>query len=155
MTTLQALPAAPTNLKATAISSSQVNLTWTNNAPDATAIRVEYLPTGSTSFADIGAAATLTSAGITNLQPNTAYSFRVRAQNAVGYSAYSNVTTATTLPIPKTVFLVHGLNQSHLDMKDLAVNLTSSYGLAAGRFTVDYGFHCRRNRTGPCWGQAC
>ena len=140
VTTLQALPAAPTNLKATAISSSQVNLTWTNNAPDATAIRVEYLPTGSTSFADIGAAATLTSAGITNLQPNTAYSFRVRAQNAVGYSAYSNVTTATTLPIPKTVFLVHGLNQSHLDMKDLAVNLTSSYGLAAGRFTVDYGF---------------
>jgi len=43
VTTLQALPAAPTNLQATAISSSQVNMTWTNNAPDATAIRVEYL----------------------------------------------------------------------------------------------------------------
>src|ERR1017187_2680749 len=41
VTTLQALPAAPTNLQATAISSSQVNLTWTNNAPDATVIRVE------------------------------------------------------------------------------------------------------------------
>jgi uncharacterized protein (TIGR03437 family) len=141
VTTLQALPAAPTNLQATAISSSQVNLTWTNNAPDATAIRVEYLPAGSAAnFADIGAAATLTSTGVPNLQPNTAYDFRVRAQNAAGYSAYSNVATATTLPIPKTVFLIHGLNQSHLDMKDLAVNLTRSYGLAAGRFTVDYGF---------------
>jgi uncharacterized protein (TIGR03437 family) len=50
VTTLQALPAAPTNLQATAFSSSQVNLTWTNNAPDATAIRVESRPAGSASL---------------------------------------------------------------------------------------------------------
>ena len=140
VTTLQALPATPTNLLATAISSKQVNLTWTNNAPDATAIRVESQPTGSSNFSDVGAAATPTSASLANLQPNTTYTFRVRAQNAAGYSAYSNTTSATTLAIPKTVFLIHGLGQSHLDMKDLAVNLASSYGLAAGRFTVDYGF---------------
>jgi uncharacterized protein (TIGR03437 family) len=53
VTTLQALPAAPTNLQATPFSSTQINLAWANNAPDATAIRVEYLPPGSTAFLDI------------------------------------------------------------------------------------------------------
>ena len=137
VTTLQALPAAPTNLQATAISSSQVNMTWTNNAPDATAIRVEYLPASSTTFTDIGAAATLTSTAVMNLQPSTVYSFRVRAQNAAGYSAYSNVAAATTLPLPKTVFLIHGLNQGPSDMEPLAANLGASYGLAAGHFKID------------------
>jgi pimeloyl-ACP methyl ester carboxylesterase len=142
--TLQAIPAAPTNLQATAVSSSQVNLTWTNNAPDATAIRVEYLPRNSTTFTDIGAAVTLTGTGIASLQPNTTYSFRVRAQNAAGYSAYSNVATATSLPIPTTVFLVHGIGQgsrnmlplkqtleSNLDNKRYAVNATFEYGYCA------------------------
>jgi uncharacterized protein (TIGR03437 family) len=132
-------PATPTSLQANAISSSQVNLTWTNNAPDATAIRVESQP-GSSPFTDIGTAGALTSTGVTNLQPNTTYSFRVRAQSSVGYSAYSNVATATTLPIPKTIFLIHGLNQSPTDMKGLATNLAASYGLAAGRYKIDYGF---------------
>jgi len=75
-----------------------------------------------------------------NLQPSTVYSFRVRAQNAAGYSAYSNVAAATTLPLPKTVFLIHGLNQGPSDMEPLAANLGASYGLAAGHFKIDYGF---------------
>ena len=58
----------------------------------------------------------------------------------MGYSAYSNEAIVTTLPPPKTVFLIHGLGQTHLDMKNLALNLASSYGLSAGRFNVDYGF---------------
>jgi uncharacterized protein (TIGR03437 family) len=142
VTTLQALPAAPTNLQATAISSSQVNLTWTNNAPDATAVRVESQPAGSASFTDIGAAATLTSARVTNLQPNTAYNFRVRAQNAAGYSAYSNVVKATTLSVTKTVFLIHGIGQDHTAMQGLWGSLTAplGVGLDPARFQVDYQF---------------
>jgi uncharacterized protein (TIGR03437 family) len=139
VTTLQGLPAAPTNLSASATSSTQVNLAWANNAPDATAIRIESQAPGSVGYTDIGVAASLTSVGITNLQSNTSYRFRVRAQNVVGYSGYSNEVIVTTLP-PKTVFLIHGLNQTHLDMKNLALNLGSSYGLSAGRFNVDYGF---------------
>jgi uncharacterized protein (TIGR03437 family) len=142
VTTLQGLPSAPTSFQAIAISPVQVNLAWTNNAPNATAIRVEYLTTGSALYTDIGAAATLTSNEITNLQPNTHYSFRVRAQNSAGYSSYSNVATATTLPMPKTVFLIHGLNQSPVDMNNLAANLNNrSYGLNQTRFQpVDAGF---------------
>jgi pimeloyl-ACP methyl ester carboxylesterase len=140
VTTLQALPAAPTNLQATAISSSQVNLAWTNNALDAIAVRVESQPAGSANFSDVGAAATLSSASITNLQPNTAYSFRVRAQNAAGYSAYSNVATATTLPVPKTVFLIHGIGQGSFDMQGLYGSLIASSGIDLARFRVDPGF---------------
>src|ERR1035441_7698362 len=143
VTTLQALPAGPTNLRATAISSSQVNLTWTNNALDATAIRVEYLPPGSATFVDIFAAATLTATGVTNLQPNTAYSFRVRAQNAAGYSAYSNVVVVTTLPVPKTVFLIHGIGQGSFDMQGLYGSLIASSGIDLARFRVDPGFDFR------------
>jgi pimeloyl-ACP methyl ester carboxylesterase len=140
VTTLQTLPAAPTSLQVTAISSSQINLTWTNNAPDAVAIRVESQAAGSSAFADIGAAATLGTTGVGNLQPNTGYSFRVRAQNAVGYSLYSNVATGTTLPIPTTVFLIHGIGQGSADMQGLLGSLTSSSGIDLARFRVDGGF---------------
>lgn len=143
VTTLQALPAAPTNLQATAVSSSQINLTWTNNALDATAIRVESEPAGSASFTDIGAAATLTSTGITNLQPNTTDSFRVRAQNAAGYSSYSNVATATTLSVPKTVFLIHGIGQDSSYMQGLFNSLIGPLGIDRTRFGVNAAFDFR------------
>jgi fibronectin type 3 domain-containing protein len=139
-TTLQALPAAPTNLRATAISSSQVTLTWTNNALDATAIRVEAHTAASSSFSDIGTAASLTSTGVTNNQPNTTYTFRIRAQNGAGYSAYSNEATVTTPPILKTIFLIHGLGQGSADMQGLFGSLTGSSGIDLTRFRVDDGF---------------
>jgi uncharacterized protein (TIGR03437 family) len=138
-TTLQGLPTAPANLQATAISSTQLTLTWANIAPDATSIRVEYLPSGSSTFTDIFAAVTLTSTGVSNLQPNTTYSFRVRAQNAAGYSPYSNVATVTTLPPPITVVLVHGINQSGGVMEPLAITLRSILQ-PSQRYTVDAGF---------------
>src|SRR5207245_1037165 len=102
-TTLQGLPAAPTNLQGTATSSTQINLRWTNNAVDATAIRLELHTAATSTFTDIGATASLTSTGITNNQPNTSYTFRVRAQNAAGYSAYSNEAMVTTLAVSKTI----------------------------------------------------
>src|ERR1039457_2295027 len=155
VTTLQALPAAPTNLQATAFSSSQVNLTWTNNAPDATAIRVESQVAGAATFTDMGAAATLRSTGITNLQANTSYSYRVRAQNAAGNSAYSNVATVTTLPVSKTVFLIHGIGQGSADMQALSGSLTGSSGIDLARFRVDAGFDVRECADTDFCGSGC
>ena len=158
VTTLQALPAAPTNLQATASSSSQVNLSWTNNAPDATAIRVESQPAGSAAFTDIGAAPTLTSAAVTNSQPNTSYSFRVRAQNAAGYSAYSNVATATTLPMPITVFLIHGIGGTSSTSARLAQTLADPvFGLDRSRFAIDSNFtwQCATASLAQCTALGC
>jgi uncharacterized protein (TIGR03437 family) len=153
--TLQALPATPTNLQATASSSSQVNLTWTNNAPDATAIRVEYLPPSATTFTDIGAATTLTNSPVTSLQSNTTYSFRVRAQNAVGYSPYSNLATVTTQTPPVTVVLIHGILQSGGALEPLAKTLRPL--LTPGRFTVLSDFNWGRcaNPTGLVCDSNC
>jgi hypothetical protein len=120
VTTSAAVPPAPTGLQATAISSTEVALTWTNPAGGATSVRVEMRQSGSAAFVDIGPAPTLTATTVTNLQPNASYTFRVRAQNAAGFSTYSHETSVTTFPAPKTVFLIHGLRQAPAEMKTCA-----------------------------------
>jgi len=139
-TTAQGLPSAPSGLRATATSATQVSLTWTNNASDASAIRVESRTASAATYIDIGAATTLTSTAVINNQPDTTYTFRVRAQNSAGYSAYSNEATITTLSLPKTVFLIHGLGQGSPDMQGLFGSLTGSSGIDLTRFRVDAGF---------------
>lgn len=143
VTTLQAPPAAPTNLQAVATSPTQATLTWTNNAPEATVIRIE-VQTGSTGqFQDIGAAVTLTASGVNNLQPSTSYAFRVRAQRGQDYSSYSNVASITTPAQIRTVLVIHGIRQSNTDMEALAQALQAA--LDPSRFAVDFGFNY-----GPC-----
>jgi hypothetical protein len=89
-------PAAPTGLTATAISASQINLSWTLHSTNETAVsvwrkigasafvRVMVLGPGSTSFSDSG------------LSSATAYTYEVRAVNDYYPSAWSNQASATT-----------------------------------------------------------
>jgi hypothetical protein len=100
---LQTLPAplpAPTGLSATAVSSTQIDLAWTDNALDESAYRVERSPNGTdgwTKIADLPANSTTYSN--TGLTPSTTYYYRVRAYRSgdSSYSAYSNTANATTL----------------------------------------------------------
>jgi hypothetical protein len=102
-------PAAPSNLTATAASSSQINLGWTDNANNETGFKVERCQgAGCTSFAQIGtAAADATSYSDTGLSANTSYTYRVRATNAGGDSAYSNQASATTQAGPSNTGLLN------------------------------------------------
>ncbi|HEX5758079.1 MAG TPA: fibronectin type III domain-containing protein [Thermoanaerobaculia bacterium] len=94
------VPAAPTNLQATAVSTTRVDLTWNDNANNETEFRIEVQVSGG-AFADIGSVpANSSSASVVDLLPLTAYSFRVRARNATGDSAYSNSAAATTFGAP-------------------------------------------------------
>jgi len=97
-TTLSTAVKAPTNLTATAISSSQINLTWVDNSNNETGFSVEFglgtNPTSWTQIAQIGA--NVSSFQHTGLTANTTYSYRVRAFNSTEYSGYSNIATATT-----------------------------------------------------------
>ena len=93
-------PAAPTSLSASAISSSQINLRWTDNSNNETGFAIEQSPDGST-FTQIGTVgANITSYAVTTgLQPSTPYYFRVRAfvtASSQLYSAYTNIANATT-----------------------------------------------------------
>ena len=96
-------PAAPSNLAAAAISSTQINLTWTDNADNDDGLKIERCTgAGCTNFALI---AHLGNANITSfnnfpLVASTTYRYRVRATNALGDSGYSNEAEATTKVSP-------------------------------------------------------
>jgi predicted phage tail protein len=93
-------PNAPSDLIATPISSSQINLSWQDNSDDETGFKIER-KTGSGSYAQIATAgAGVTSYSDSGLSTSTTYYYRVRAYNTVGNSDYSNEASATTLPPP-------------------------------------------------------
>jgi hypothetical protein len=88
---------APTNLSATAVSGSQINLAWTDNTSDESEFRIERLADGAT-YTEIGVvAADVTTYADTSLSAATQYWYRVRAYNATGPSAFAGPTSATTL----------------------------------------------------------
>src|SRR5213079_1596625 len=93
-------PTTPSNLTATAVSGSQINLNWTASTDDVgvTGYRVERCQgAGCTSFAPIATAGGTTYSD-TGLGANTTYTYRVRATDAAGNpSGYSEVASATTL----------------------------------------------------------
>jgi len=91
-------PEAPANLKTIALSSSAIQLTWDDNAMDEDSYSIERSPNGS-SWGEVATLpADTTSWQNSSLSPNTPYYYRVRAHSSAGYSNYSNVAKATTLP---------------------------------------------------------
>jgi hypothetical protein len=89
-----AAPAAPSNLVATALPAvREIDLSWTNNAPDAGMVLIERSTDG-VNFVQIAVlAGTATTYADTDpaLQPSTHYWYRLRARNSTGFSDYSNL----------------------------------------------------------------
>lgn len=99
-------PTAPTNLAATAVSSTQISLNWgasTTNGVLANYIVQRCQGSGCTNFAQVATPAA-TSYNDVGLTSNTSYSYRVEAVDTSGnLSGFSNVATATTqIPQPPT-----------------------------------------------------
>ena len=87
-------PAAPTGLAATAVSSSQINLTWSASA-GATGYEIERSLSATSGFAEVGTATT-TSYSDTGLTAGTTYYYQVIATGGGNSSAASNTASATT-----------------------------------------------------------
>jgi hypothetical protein len=88
-------------LAATAGSSSQINLTWSDNAGDETGFTIER--STSSAFASptaVTLGTNVTSYADTGLAAATTYYYRVRATNAAGSSANSGAANATTQAAP-------------------------------------------------------
>jgi chitodextrinase len=102
-------PAAPSGLTASAVSSSQINLSWTASTDDigVTGYLLERCQgAGCSNFAQI-ATPSGTTYNNTGLSASTAYSYRVRATDGAGnLSAYSNVAGGTTPAAPPATGLV-------------------------------------------------
>ncbi|MGD0017619.1 MAG: Ig-like domain-containing protein [Verrucomicrobiia bacterium] len=98
---LENLTMLPSPLTATAVSSSQIDLSWTDNSTNEDGFAIERAPDSSGSpgtwaqIATVGA--NVTNYSDTELSPNTTYWYRVRAYNSCGDSNYSNQTSARTL----------------------------------------------------------
>ncbi|MCA4900649.1 MAG: fibronectin type III domain-containing protein, partial [Cytophagales bacterium] len=93
---------APTALAATAASQTQVNLTWTDASANETGFQIERSLIAGTGYAVVATtAANVTSFSSTGLTAGTQYFYRVRAINnsGTGLSAYTAVTSVTTLEL--------------------------------------------------------
>jgi plastocyanin len=90
-------PAAPSNLTATGVSSTDIQLNWKDNSNNETGFRIEN-KTASTAYQLVATAPpNSTGATVSGLSPATAYTFHVRANGAGGNSNFSNEATASTL----------------------------------------------------------
>src|SRR6185436_10961159 len=92
-------PSAPTNLSATAVSATRVDLSWTA-ATDNVGVTGYEIFRGATSIATIGNVTTYSDTG---LQPSSGYTYTVRARDAAGlWSSLSTPASATTPSGPAT-----------------------------------------------------
>jgi hypothetical protein len=130
--TAEAIPSAPSNLQAFAVSANQINLTWVDNSSDETEFRLE-IRTASGTYQDVGTSipANVTGAQVHGLAPSTTYFFRIKARNASGDSAYSNETSATTEPSTST-----------------CVTSPTAMCLNGGRFRVEASFRTSQGQSG-------
>jgi hypothetical protein len=91
------VPAAPSSLTASAVSSSQVNLSWADNASNETGFKIERKTGSGGAWGQVATVgANVTAWSDSGLSASTTYFYRVRANNSAGDSAYSNEASATT-----------------------------------------------------------
>ncbi len=96
-------PVAPSNLSAAGISETAISLSWTDNATNETAYRVERSPDGLNNFATIAnLASNATGYTDTGLSAGTTYDYRVAAVNDSGDSGFANASGTTDAPPPYT-----------------------------------------------------
>ena len=92
------LPSAPSNLAASTLSRSQINLSWTDNANNENGFKIERCVGATcsnfTQIASVGA--NVTNFSNSGLKRNTAYRYRLRSYNISGNSPYSNIAGAKT-----------------------------------------------------------
>jgi len=115
--TFRPAPAAPKNLVATAVSNSEIDLTWTENATNQTGFKIERSTDGVT-FAPLVTIGNVTSYADTSFTVGQLYYYRVRATIAVGDSIYSNTSTAIAPTPPATPTNVHAtlITANELDL---------------------------------------
>ncbi len=106
-------PSAPTNLVATPVSVSRIDLNWTASTDNVgvASYLVEREEPGAANFVQIGTTNTVAYSDF-GLSANSSYSYRVRAMDTSGnLSGYSGVAVAATPSAPGSLVAAYGFNE--------------------------------------------
>ena len=114
-------PAAPSVLSATAVSMTQIDLAWADNADNESGFRIfRCTGSGCSGFAQVGEinSPDATSFGDSGLTAGVTYRYQVRTFNGAGQSAPSNTAEATTPSIPTAPTGLNGtaVSPSQIDL---------------------------------------
>lgn len=113
---------APSDLTATAVSSSQIDLTWVDNSSNETGFEIERSTTSGSGFSLINTtAANATTYSDTGRTASTTYYYRIRAINAEGSTAYTSeaiatTTAAGTIPDAPTNLITTGVGNTNITL---------------------------------------
>ena len=96
-------PNAPTSLVATPVSTTQINLSWTNNATNQTGFQIDQATSSdfTMGLTTVTVAANVTTYSATGLANGTTYYYRVRATNSYGDSANTSTASARRKTSPR------------------------------------------------------
>jgi fibronectin type 3 domain-containing protein len=123
-------PSPPDGLTATSVSSTQIDLAWTDVATE-TGYRIERSLDGETEWATIATTGQdITTYNDVELSPGTNYFYRVIASNAGGDSPASGVTSATTAtdpPSPPDDLTATSVSSTQIDLAWTDVATETSY----------------------------
>ncbi len=152
LTSLPSVPAAPSNLTATAVSSSQINLAWTDNSSNETGFKIERKAGSGGTWSQIATVgAGVTSYQNTGLSASTTYYYRVRATNSAGDSAYSNEANATTQAPPVTIPAApSGLTATPVSSSQINLSWTDNSSNETG-FKIERPARAARGPRSPPW----
>jgi len=120
-------PWLPTNLTATAISTNQINLGWSDNATNETGFKLERKTGAGGSYALLAALpANSTNHSDTTAKPGTTYFYRLSATNAAGASAYCDEAGATTVGFGLPAITTHPQSQTNFVGATVTLSVTAS-----------------------------
>ncbi|HEY3839396.1 MAG TPA: cellulose binding domain-containing protein [Bryobacteraceae bacterium] len=141
-------PAAPTGLSATAVSSSQINLSWTASTTSGVTYNVY---SGSARIAANVASTTYQNTGLT---PSTPYTYTVTAMNAGGESSHSNQASATTQAATGGL---GGCHITYVDQNDWSngftanLSITNNGSTPINGWTVQWTWSGNQQLSGGAW----
>jgi len=118
-TTLGTTIPPPSDLQATAVSETQINLSWTDNSSNETGFKIQRKIGAGGAWVEI----TTVGAGVTayqntSLSPATTYYYRVKAYNGEGNSLNSNEASASTSA--SFVIPFNALNNGNVDLGNIS-----------------------------------
>jgi fibronectin type 3 domain-containing protein len=141
-------PAAPSNLRCSSPSSSQITLAWTDNSTNETGFKVERALSSAGPWSYIGATAA-TGYGDSGLAAGTTYYHRVQAYNSYGNSAYSNTSACVTQGSTSLT----GVPAAPTGLTAAAVSLSQINLTWADTSGNESGFKIERSSATASWAQ--